>query len=61
MAAWWSRSWPPRRAASSANRDFVAASVDVHHAIEIGAQVGIGFRGSRISIFDAAGVALPRG
>ena len=44
-----------------ANRDFVAASVDVHHAIEIGAHVGIGFRGSRMSIFDAAGVALPRG
>jgi ABC-type sugar transport system ATPase subunit len=44
-----------------ANRDFVAASVDVHHAIEIGARVGIGFRASRISIFDAAGLALPRG
>jgi hypothetical protein len=54
---------PPRRPPRGivANRDFVAASVDVHHAIEIGARVGIGFRGSRISIFDTAGVALPRG
>ena len=38
-----------------ANRDFVAASVDVHHAIEIGAHVGIGFRGS------ASASSTPRG
>jgi sn-glycerol 3-phosphate transport system ATP-binding protein len=44
-----------------ANRDYVAASVNVHHALETGARVGIGFRASRISIFDATGVALPRG
>jgi ABC-type sugar transport system ATPase subunit len=44
-----------------ANRDYVVASVDVHHALETGARVGIGFRTSRISIFGAAGTALPRG
>jgi len=44
------------------DREYIAASVDVHQPIQIGARVGLGFRAGRISIFDAeAGVALPRG
>lgn len=35
-------------------RDHLAASVDVHQPIEIGARVGIGFRANRINLFDAA-------
>jgi ABC-type sugar transport system ATPase subunit len=44
------------------DRDYVAASVDMHQPIAAAATVGIGFRGSRVSIFDAtAGTVLPRG
>jgi multiple sugar transport system ATP-binding protein len=42
--------------------NYIAASVDMHQPIAAGAEVGISFRGSRVSIFDvAAGTALPRG
>jgi ABC-type sugar transport system ATPase subunit len=43
------------------NREHLAASLDVHQPIEIGARVGIGFRAKRISLFDAqTGIALSR-
>ena len=43
------------------DRDYVAASIDMHQPIAAGAAVGIGFRGSRVSLFDAAsGAALKR-
>ena len=35
------------------DRDYIAASVDVHQPIEIGARVGVGFRSNRMSLFDA--------
>jgi multiple sugar transport system ATP-binding protein len=34
-------------------REHIAASVDVHQPIEIGARVGVGFRASRVNLFDA--------
>jgi ABC-type sugar transport system ATPase subunit len=44
------------------DRDYVAASLDMHQPIVAGAEVGVSFRGGRVSIFDAAaGTALPRG
>ncbi len=43
-------------------RDYIAASVDVHQPIEIGARVGVGFRTNRISLFHAeTGTALAAG
>ena len=44
------------------DRDYIAASVDVHQPIEIGARVGVGFRSNRMSLFDAeTGKALDTG
>jgi sn-glycerol 3-phosphate transport system ATP-binding protein len=44
------------------DRDYVAASVDMHQPIAAGAEVGISFRANRVSIFDAvAGTTLPCG
>ena len=44
------------------NRDYIAASIDVHQPIPTGARVGIGLRGSRVNLFDpATGGALSRG
>jgi ABC-type sugar transport system ATPase subunit len=43
------------------NREHIAASLDVHQPLEIGARVGLGFRANRISLFDpATGTALAR-
>lgn len=42
------------------NREHIAASVDVHEPIEVGARVGMSFRAPRINLFDAnTGTALP--
>lgn len=42
--------------------EHIAASVDVHQPIEIGARVGVDFRASRINLFDAAtGESLSNG
>ena len=35
-------------------REHIAASIDVHEPIEVGARVGIAFRASRVNLFDAA-------
>ena len=44
------------------DREYIAASIDVHQPIEIGASVGVGFRTSRISLFHAeTGAALTAG
>jgi ABC-type sugar transport system ATPase subunit len=43
------------------NREHVAASLDVHQPVRIGAPISFGFRASRVSLFDpATGAALPR-
>ncbi len=42
-------------------REYVAASIDVHQPVRIGAEVGLAFRESRITLFDAeTGRAVPR-
>ena len=42
------------------DREYVAASVDVHRPIEVGARVGLDFRARRATLFDAeSGRALP--
>ncbi len=41
-------------------REHIVASVDVHQALVVGARVGVGFRASRMNVFDAAtGKSLP--
>ena len=35
------------------NREYVAASIDVHEPVTVGARVGLAFRASRITLFDA--------
>ena len=35
------------------NREFVAASIDVHERVPVGARVGLAFRASRTTLFDA--------
>ena len=41
------------------NREYVAASMDVHEPVSIGAQVGLALRANRITLFDAeSGLAL---
>ena len=42
------------------DREYVAASIDVHRPIEVGARVGLDFRASRATLFDTeSGRALP--
>jgi multiple sugar transport system ATP-binding protein len=44
------------------NREYIAASIDVHEPVKVGARVGLKFRASRANLFDAeSGLALPRG
>ena len=41
------------------NREYVAASMDVHEPVSIGARVGLVLRANRIALFDAeSGLAL---
>ena len=41
------------------NREYVAASIDVHEPVTVGARVGLGFRASRVTLFDAeSGLSL---
>ena len=43
------------------NREYVAASIDVHERVDIGVRVGLAFRAARINLFDAeSGRALAR-
>ena len=43
------------------NREYVAASIDVHEPVTVGARVGLAFRASRITLFDAeSGRSLAR-
>ena len=35
------------------NREYVAASIDVHQPVEVGARVGLAFRAGRVNLFDA--------
>ncbi len=35
------------------NREYVAASIDVHERVTVGARVGLAFRASRATLFDA--------
>ena len=36
------------------NREYVAVSIDVHEPVTVGARVGLAFRATRITLFDAA-------
>ena len=43
------------------NREYVAASIDVHEPVTVGVRVGLDFRASRIALFDAeSGLSLAR-
>ena len=43
------------------NREYVAASIDVHEPVTVGARVGLAFRARRIALFDAdSGISLAR-
>jgi multiple sugar transport system ATP-binding protein len=51
----------PRGQGLLKDREFIAASIDMHRPMTTGTTVGIGVRGSRVSVFDAqTGIALPR-
>ena len=41
------------------DREYVAASIDVHEPVTVGARIGIAFRANRITLFDAeSGLSL---